>query len=81
MVDMIPLDDNTRLPWESKHWKGAIPEKLTDKFGKKWDKMVNEPSKHKMPGGWYAPSIDAPNPAEVANEFDNAARDFKKNNQ
>lgn len=81
MVDMIPLDDDTRLPWEGKHWKGMFPEKMTDKFGDRWDDMVNEPSKHKMPGGWYAPSIDAPNPAEVANEFDNSARDFKKNNQ
>ena len=81
IVDLIPWDDDTRMPWENKHWKGFLPEKLTDKFGEKWDDMVNEPSKHKLPGGWYPPSIDAPNPAEVANEFDNAARDFKKNNQ
>ena len=81
LVDIIPWDDDTRMPWESKKWKGMIPEKFADKFSDKWDKMVNEPSKHKLPGGWYPPSIDAPNPAEVANEFDNAARDFKQNNR
>ena len=42
-----------------------------------WDDMLNAPSRMgRMPGGWNAPSVSVPNPIDVGDEFDDAARDM-----
>ena len=47
-----------------------------DKFADRWDDMLNAPSDMgEMPGGFTAPSVSVPNPVEVGDEFDDAARD------
>lgn len=41
-----------------------------------WDDMLNAPNEMgEMPGGWTAPSISVPNPVDVGDEFEDAARD------
>ena len=60
------------MPWDS--GRGGWMDK--DKFADRWDDMLNAPSDMgDMPGGFTAPSISVPNPVEVGDEFDNAARD------
>ena len=47
-----------------------------DWFADSWDDMLNAPADMgEMPGGWYAPTVDMPNPVDVGDEFDRAARD------
>ena len=47
-----------------------------DSFADSWDDMLNAPSDMgELPGGFYAPSVSAPNPVDVGDEFDSAARD------
>ena len=47
-----------------------------DKFADRWDDVLNAPSDMgEMPGGFTAPSVSAPNPVDVGDEFDRAARD------
>ena len=42
-----------------------------------WDDMLNAPSRMgRMPGGWNAPSVSVPNPIDVGDEFNDAARDM-----
>lgn len=60
------------MPWDSGRggWMGK------DKFGDTWDDMLNAPSDMgEMPGGWTAPSVSVPNPVDVGDEFEGAARD------
>lgn len=80
------------MPWDSDRWGGRNrrnpwgdrdmtdwmrPDK--DNMGDNWDDMLNAPSRMgKMPGGWYAPSVSVPNPVDVGDEFDRAARDIPK---
>ena len=46
-------------------------------MSRNWDDMLNAPSRMgEMPGGWEAPSISAPNPVDVGDDIDNAARDL-----
>jgi len=60
------------LPWDS--GRGGWMDK--DKFADRWDDMLNAPSDMgEMPGGFTAPSVSAPNPVDVGDEFDRAARD------
>ncbi len=48
-------------------WVTSNPE---DGFSYMWDDMINAPSEMgEMPGGWNAPSISMPNPADVGSEF------------
>ena len=61
-----------RSPWDS--GRGGWMDK--DKFSDRWDDMLNAPSDMgEMPGGFTAPSVSAPNPVDVGDEFDRAARD------
>jgi hypothetical protein len=47
-----------------------------DNWSRNWDDTLNAPSRMgRMPGGWDAPSISAPNPIDVGDEFGDAARD------
>ncbi len=47
-----------------------------DSFADSWDDMLNAPSDMgELPGGFYAPSVSTPNPVDVGDEFDGAARD------
>jgi hypothetical protein len=47
-----------------------------DRFADRWDDALNAPSDMgEMPGGWNAPSISAPNPVDVGDEFGDASRD------
>ena len=71
------------MPWDSgrggrnKPWdsgRGGWMDK--DKFADRWDDVLNAPSDMgEMPGGFTAPSVSAPNPVDVGDEFDRAARD------
>lgn len=46
-------------------------------ISRNWDDMLNSPSRMgEMPGGWSAPSVSAPNPVDVGDEFNDAARDL-----
>ena len=46
-------------------------------LSRNWDDVLNAPSRMgEMPGGWEAPSVSVPNPVDVGDEFDNAARDL-----
>lgn len=48
-----------------------------DGLGDMWDDLLNAPANAgKMPGGWYAPTINVPNPVDVGDEFENAATDM-----
>ena len=47
-----------------------------DSFADSWDDMLNAPSDMgELPGGFNAPSVSVPNPVDVGDEFDSAARD------
>ena len=47
-----------------------------DRFADGWDDMLNAPSDMgEMPGGFNAPSVSVPNPIDVGDEFEGAARD------
>ena len=60
------------MPWDS--GRGGWMNK--DKFADRWDDMLNAPSDMgEMPGGWTAPSVSVPNPVDVGDEFNDAARD------
>jgi hypothetical protein len=68
--------DNRRggrnMPWDS--GRGGWMDK--DRFANRWDDMLNAPSDMgELPGGYTAPSISAPNPVDVGDEFQDAARD------
>ena len=68
--------DNRRggrnMPWDS--GRGGFMNK--DRFADGWDDMLNAPSDMgEMPGGFTAPSVSMPNPVDVGDEFDDAARD------
>ena len=71
----MPWDNNRggrSMPWDS--GRGGWMNK--DKFADGWDDMLNAPSDMgEMPGGFTAPSISVPNPVDVGDEFDDAARD------
>ncbi|KHF26539.1 hypothetical protein BOW16_04720 [Solemya velum gill symbiont] len=65
-----------------KPWRGDSPwdfMEMDDPKGSMsdgWDDMLNAPSRMgEMPGGWYAPSVDVPNPIDVGEEFGDAAKD------
>ena len=61
----MPWDDSGRGGWMDK-----------DRFADRWDDMLNAPSDMgEMPGGFNAPSVSVPNPVDVGDEFDDAARD------
>jgi len=48
-------------------WMTSNPE---DGFSYMWDDMINAPSEMgEMPGGWNAPSVSVPNPADIGSEF------------
>ena len=60
------------MPWDS--GRGGWMNK--DRFADGWDDMLNAPSDMgELPGGFTAPSVSMPNPVDVGDEFDNAARD------
>jgi hypothetical protein len=63
------------MPWDSgRGGRGDWMDK--DRFADRWDDMLNAPSDMgEMPGGWNAPSISAPNPVDVGDEFGDASRD------
>ncbi len=68
--------DNRRggrsMPWDS--GRGGWMDK--DRFADGWDDMLNSPSDMgEMPGGFTAPSVSMPNPVDVGDEFNDAARD------
>ena len=72
-----------RMPWESRRGDRNMPWDSgrggwmsKDKFSDAWDDMLNAPSDMgEMPGGWTAPSVSVPNPVDVGDEFEGAARD------
>jgi hypothetical protein len=76
-------DRGSRMPWDNRRggrntpWdsgRGGWMDK--DKFADRWDDMLNAPSDMgELPGGFTAPSISAPNPVDVGDEFQDAARD------
>jgi hypothetical protein len=60
------------MPWDS--GRGGWMDK--DRFSDGWDDMLNAPSDMgEMPGGYTAPSVSVPNPIDVGDEFQDAARD------
>ena len=73
----------SRMPWESRRGSRSMPWDSgrgswmsKDKFSDSWDDMLNAPSDMgEMPGGWTAPSVSVPNPVDVGDEFEDAARD------
>jgi hypothetical protein len=67
--------DSKSMPWDSRGGRGDWFSK--DKMGDAWDDMINAPSDMgEMPGGWSAPSVSMPNPIDVGDEFEGAARDM-----
>ena len=45
-------------------------------MSRNWDDALDAPSRMgEMPGGWTAPSVSAPNPIDVGEEFGDATRD------
>ena len=65
------------MTWSSKKKKGRGSFMDKDSFADAWDDMLNAPSDMgELPGGFYAPSISTPNPVDVGDEFDRAARDL-----
>ena len=82
----MPWDNNRggrNMPWSSNRGGRSMPWDSgrggwmnKDRFADGWDDMLNKPSDMgEMPGGFTAPSISAPNPVDVGDEFDRAARD------
>ena len=68
--------DSKSMPWSSKKGRGGSWFDK-DKMADAWDDMINAPSDMgEMPGGWSAPSVSMPNPVDVGDEFDRAARDL-----
>ena len=73
----------SRMPWQSRRgsrsapWDSGRGDWMSkDKFSDAWDDMLNAPSDMgEMPGGWAAPSVSVPNPVDVGDEFEDAARD------
>jgi len=66
------------MPWDSgrggRGGRGGWMDK--DRFADSWDDMLNAPSDMgELPGGFNAPSVSVPNPVDVGDEFDDAARD------
>ena len=63
------------MPWDS--GRGGRGNWMNrDRFADSWDDTLNAPSDMgEMPGGWNAPSISAPNPVDVGDEFGDASRD------
>ena len=46
-------------------------------LSRNWDDMLNAPARSgEMPGGWEAPSVSVPNPAEVGDELEDASREL-----
>ncbi len=82
----MPWDNNrgrSSMPWDNNRGRSSMPWDSgrggwmnKDKFADGWDDMLNAPSDMgEMPGGFTAPSVSMPNPVDVGDEFDNAARD------
>ena len=82
----MPWDSNrgrSSMPWDSGRGGRSMPWDSgrggwmnKDKFADGWDDMLNSPSDMgEMPGGFTAPSVSMPNPVDVGDEFDRAARD------
>ena len=71
----MPWDNRrggSNMPWDS--GRGGWMDK--DRFANRWDDMLNAPSDMgELPGGYTAPSVSAPNPVDVGDEFQDAARD------
>jgi hypothetical protein len=79
-----PWDGGRSMPWDSKRGGRSMPWQDSgrggwmnkDRFADGWDDMLNAPSDMgEMPGGFTAPSISVPNPVDVGEQFDDAARD------
>ena len=81
----MPWSSNrgSSMPWDSGRGGRSMPWDSgrdgwmdKDKFANRWDDMLNAPSDMgEMPGGFTAPSVSAPNPVDVGDEFQDAARD------
>ena len=82
----MPWDSNrgrSSMPWDSGRGGRSMPWDSgrggwmnKDRFADGWDDMLNKPSDMgEMPGGFTAPSVSVPNPVDVGDEFDRAARD------
>ena len=68
--------DSKKMPWDSKGGRGGSWFDK-DKMADAWDDMINAPSDMgEMPGGWSAPEVSMPNPVDVGDEFERAARDM-----
>jgi hypothetical protein len=51
------------------------PTNPDDGLSQAWDDMMNAPARMgRVPPGWKAPTIDVPNPVDVADEFERNAR-------
>jgi hypothetical protein len=51
------------------------PNDPQDGMSQAWDDMMNAPARMgRVPPGWKAPTIDVPNPVDVADEFEKNAR-------
>lgn len=51
------------------------PTNPEDGLSQAWDDMMNAPARMgRVPPGWKAPTIDVPNPVDVADEFERNAR-------
>jgi hypothetical protein len=60
------------MPWDS----GRSGWMDRDRFADRWDDMLNAPSDMgELPGGYRAPTVSTPNPVDVGDELDDAARD------
>ena len=87
----MPFESNF-TPWSERFWDdlgdgGRNPFKDMDEWvdpndpregmGDMWDDLLNAPSDMgRMPGGWTAPSVSVPNPVDVQEEFEDAAKDM-----
>jgi hypothetical protein len=72
----MPWDNNRggrSMPWRDSGRGGWMNK---DRFADGWDDMLNAPSDMgELPGGFTAPSVSVPNPVDVGEQFDDAARD------
>ena len=81
----MPWSSNrgSSMPWDNRRGGRSMPWDSgrdgwmdKDRFANRWDDMLNAPSDMgEMPGGFTAPSVSAPNPVDVGDEFQDAARD------
>lgn len=66
---------NTGAPWGSGPGGWFVPNDPKGGMGRMWDDLINSPAEFgEMPGGWTAPTISVPNPIEVGDELERAAR-------